>query len=617
MAYTKVHDPWHDANNALGGGDTSTPLTAAALDALENGIAEGWVGPTVFVAASNASANELKHADYVCDGVADDVQIAAAIQSATASGYGGKVVLSSGQFSIASPLTLPATFGFQFVGQGREVTQIRAASAMNGNMVEVLGNHAVVGDLTLDGNKAQQASGNGIFVTGAKLTARDLNLTNVSAAAISVSGNSANPSFAHRFHHLFILNPGAEGVLMTSFAYDTHMIDVWIGNAATHGVYTDSGTLIMTSCHVWGCEGEGVYLHAGANNQIIGSYIETNGEGGSGGRGIRTGTGSDGTQVVGCFIWKNSSGGIYLFGSAHCVVSGNVIKDNGGAGHAAGLILEDCQKTLVADNQFFNQNTTNQGRPFVETGTTDYSVYQNNYGLAGDHFTGAETIIGANSVSQLNAGQGRIVYSGSIVNADISASAAIALSKLAAPPTSPNLPIVGDYYGPQRVDLGASSTPALTGGNAFWTPMWLPVAMAIDQVGVWLVTNGSAGSTMRFGIWANSANNKPGTLIADLGAVSTAAGAGAIVAATAALTIGPGWVWLGCAQQGAPATGAIVRRTNAILPPGSPAWYGAAEATLSAIDGYTGTGFTGGFASSPTVTASRGTFNPTIVVRAA
>lgn len=38
MPYTKLHSPWHDADSATGGGDESTPLNAAALDYIEDGI---------------------------------------------------------------------------------------------------------------------------------------------------------------------------------------------------------------------------------------------------------------------------------------------------------------------------------------------------------------------------------------------------------------------------------------------------------------------------------------------------------------------------------------------------------------------------------------------------
>jgi len=45
MAYTKFNNPWHNANNALGGGDVSTPVTAAALDWMEAGIAAAVASP--------------------------------------------------------------------------------------------------------------------------------------------------------------------------------------------------------------------------------------------------------------------------------------------------------------------------------------------------------------------------------------------------------------------------------------------------------------------------------------------------------------------------------------------------------------------------------------------
>lgn len=40
MPYTKYNDPWVDADSATGGGDESTPIPAAALDHIEEGIAD-------------------------------------------------------------------------------------------------------------------------------------------------------------------------------------------------------------------------------------------------------------------------------------------------------------------------------------------------------------------------------------------------------------------------------------------------------------------------------------------------------------------------------------------------------------------------------------------------
>ena len=55
-------------------------------------------GPSLFVAASDATANGIKNADYVCDGVDDQVQIQAAIDALPAAG--GVVQLSGGTFIV-------------------------------------------------------------------------------------------------------------------------------------------------------------------------------------------------------------------------------------------------------------------------------------------------------------------------------------------------------------------------------------------------------------------------------------------------------------------------------------------------------------------------------------
>jgi len=98
MAYVKYHDPWHDAASATGGGDTSTPLQAAALDHIEAGIYA-----TALVADAAASA-----------GIPAGV-IAAYGGSSAPSGW----VLCDG--GVAATATYPALFtaiGYQYGGAG-------------------------------------------------------------------------------------------------------------------------------------------------------------------------------------------------------------------------------------------------------------------------------------------------------------------------------------------------------------------------------------------------------------------------------------------------------------------------------------------------------------------
>lgn len=78
-----------------------------------------WLPPrvaTLLVAASDALDRTRAQADYICDGVADDVQINAALNALPASG--GRVMLSEGTFTLADSITIPAN-NITLRGQGR------------------------------------------------------------------------------------------------------------------------------------------------------------------------------------------------------------------------------------------------------------------------------------------------------------------------------------------------------------------------------------------------------------------------------------------------------------------------------------------------------------------
>lgn len=124
---------------------------AYASEAPQTGGGGGGGGavPTIFVAAADCSAKIKAVADYVCDGVADDVEINAAIAAAS----GARVVLSDGLFYIAGPIAAPTSqySAYMLCGMGRG-TYLWAQSVMP----TVLGGSQVaavtVRDLVIDGN---------------------------------------------------------------------------------------------------------------------------------------------------------------------------------------------------------------------------------------------------------------------------------------------------------------------------------------------------------------------------------------------------------------------------------------------------------------------------------
>lgn len=77
-----------------------------------------WLPPrvaTLLVVASDALDRTRAQADYLCDGVADDVEINAALNALPAGD--GRVMLSEGTFNITSPIIIPAS-NIALEGQG-------------------------------------------------------------------------------------------------------------------------------------------------------------------------------------------------------------------------------------------------------------------------------------------------------------------------------------------------------------------------------------------------------------------------------------------------------------------------------------------------------------------
>lgn len=89
-------------------------------------------GPTISVAAYNATKAEKANAKYKCDGTADDVEWRLAISDISSAGT-GHLLASSGRFNFAQSVTLTTLAYGQYVieGQGMATTTIYMANGSN------------------------------------------------------------------------------------------------------------------------------------------------------------------------------------------------------------------------------------------------------------------------------------------------------------------------------------------------------------------------------------------------------------------------------------------------------------------------------------------------------
>lgn len=122
----------------------------------------------------------------------------------------------------------------------------------------------------------------------------------------------------------------------------------------------------------------------------------------------------------------------------------------------------------------------------------------------------------------------------------------------------------GSYCIP--ISAGAASTNAgLNDGVLRLAPVYLP-ALTIARVGVDVTGAGTAGCTLRLGIYNDDGGGRPGTLALDAGTVAGDAIATPEITLGTPLALAAGFYWLGGALQGSPASQPTVRTIIAQLP---------------------------------------------------
>jgi len=228
--------------------DTSHDIGAASWD-----IPTGR-GATLIVAASDADVQSIAQADYWCDGIADEVQINAALTALPATG--GAVVLMEGTYTISAPIVLVKNSALRGVGGGKSV-QITLANNSDCNMIyfqqtDASSSFIYVGYLLLLGNKANQASGNGILFEwdGANVL-KDFEIERVYINSCKEDGIKIDHAWGGHIHGCNSESNGGDG-------YDIHGNQTYVySNYASEcggaGFYISSNDQFYSDCYALHC----------------------------------------------------------------------------------------------------------------------------------------------------------------------------------------------------------------------------------------------------------------------------------------------------------------------------------------------------------------------------
>jgi len=134
-----------------------SPTDKAKLDGIQAGAKAGGRSATLVVAAANASAASKAVADYVCDGVDDQVELNAARAALQALG-GGKLVLTEGTFTFSDVLKLCSNLLIEGQGQAT-LLKVSVPQYFNWGMITVSNSvepnpkNITIRDLAFDGSR--------------------------------------------------------------------------------------------------------------------------------------------------------------------------------------------------------------------------------------------------------------------------------------------------------------------------------------------------------------------------------------------------------------------------------------------------------------------------------
>lgn len=530
---------------AINEAGTSKKLTVALIQTLIGG------GIVLFVAATDASAKEKRAADYQCDGTADNVQIQAALDAITAAG-GGIVQLSSGTFTLAG--NTPASAGgvrvddnTALIGAGMGATIITLVAGFNAGLTGLVrvpnggGVHNVrIADLTVDGNKANQTAGNLIFgFYCGDATTPDEDITCERVEIRNCMGYGFDPH--EQTLRLRLMDCHSHDNDLDGFTLDFMTDAVVMGclsySNARHGFNIISGTRqsIFVGCTARdNAENGFTFQNSATRCSVIGAIIHGNLAG------VLISNVAD-ISIMDSTIYLNVNAGIDLYAATRAVVTGNRIFDNsqGTAGSYPAITVKD--------------NTTTGSTRCLIAGN-HISGTSHSYGIREDATLQADNTIGTNHIY-------------GAATADVLISSLTTHRTPSGIPLGQPSPLKSGIYG--WLGSKTSSSATVTNNSMRAAPVYFEKAVTLDRIGVRVATVGEAGSVIRLGVYRDSGDNYPLTLLLDAGTV--AGDATGAQEATISFSLAPGTYWFVAGAQSSPTTPPIVNTVSeSQFVPGSP-----------------------------------------------
>lgn len=384
---------------------------------------------TTYVAKSAfiVTVSKARGGDYcTLDYASDDLALQAAL-NAIPTGYtnGAAVHIAAGTYNFVNGVTTPAGVhnvrlsgaGYATILRWKNGNTFANTSAAS-NWLITTTDYAIITDLQLQGNSTftcpinglatfPGASGTNTLGAGIKITGGRVWLSRIYVTGMAEDGVTNMSGIGTKYSDVEIIGCGGTGLNITNsgppYATDGDLSSVWIGSCGTGIIIAEGGTWI-NGAHVWGCQGDGVYLNSDAC-RVIGCYIETNA-----GWGVNV-NGHTRNVISNCDIWANGlggsqKGGILLSGTAlNNVISNNQLRDNRyyGVSMTGSSSLNTVNNNIVTDS--FARSSTAAGTIITytaagtQTTTTTFFDSNNPAWITSPNSVGTTLVIAGAGVS--------------------------------------------------------------------------------------------------------------------------------------------------------------------------------------------------------------------------
>ena len=404
---------------------TDPPPTGTVAGANVAATRVGPIEATYFVASSDARDSLKEVADFVCDGVADHVEINAAwlaIQG-DGSGHGGRVVLSEGTFHISAEVVVNPDQGQPgaMIGAGRRATVIKMSSGSGFFSAVRVRAGATVRDFSILVDSSASINLGALLIDEGDSAAFNIFVDTDDAAGIWCDGQRGRVESCEIITRI----DGTDGISVDANARGTILIGNHIRETRQHGIFIDGDSggapahtqilnnLILNPSRQTANTYDGIHMEGvqdpGVNH---GPLIEGNTIFKDGGNDFRHGINVTNTEVVDVTIGVNAIGAgvgtwaINLAGLRGTISGGrymggiNVSGDDNHIASAMVAIVNDASNGIVVsgDDNFIEGNKViaQSGSAPAEgievvSGATDNTIGHNDVKAATTPITDAGT----------------------------------------------------------------------------------------------------------------------------------------------------------------------------------------------------------------------------------